>query len=263
MRALSITLTVLRRMTRDFFTLFFAIIFPAFFLFIFAVAFGKSGPLQNQKLDLAVINRDEGVVANFGSGSDTLRLGAILLDVLESLSYSPSSSWMKPDTSLTPLDADSLRLAARTSGAGKGLEKAVFSVTDTLTEERALKRIASGDLDAALIIPAGFSKATMAMAMQNVMEKMFSGAVDKLSSADTGIFKQKPTVSSIQKMIDDISKKAEKKQKQAGVSLSSISLPSRKAPPVTLMLAGYLEAWLFHDLRRGKRCARAVSQESR
>jgi len=239
MRALSISSTVFKRMTREFITLFFAIIFPAFFLFIFAMAFGRSGPLKNQKLDIAVMNRDEGVVANFGAGPDTLRLGVILLDVLGSLSYSPSSNWMKPDSSMAPLlDADSLRVAGRTQGPRRSSENAVFSVVDTLTEERALKRIASGDLDAALMIPAGFSKATMAMAMQNVMEKMFTGAVDRLSGADSGVFKQKPTVSDIQKMVDDISKKVEKKQKEAGVSLNSISLPSRKAPPVTLMLAG-------------------------
>jgi ABC-type multidrug transport system permease subunit len=242
MRALSLTLTVARRMTRDFLTLFFAIIFPAFFLFIFAMAFGRSGPLKNQKLDIAVINRDEGVVANFGAGHDTLRLGAMLLDVLDSLSYSPSSDWMRPDSSVAPLlDADSLRSPKRASQPRRNAQNAVFSVVDTLTEEMAIKKVSSGDLDAALIIPSGFSKAAMAMAMENVMERMLSGAVDKFSSADSGVFQQKPAVSDIQKMIDNISKKTEEKQKEAGkagASLSSLSLPSRKAPPVTLMLAG-------------------------
>jgi ABC-2 type transport system permease protein len=239
MRVLYIASTVAKRMTRDFFTLFFAIIFPAFFLFVFAIAFGKSGPLKNQRLDIAVINRDEGVEVNFGAGPDTLRLGAILVDVLESLSYSPSSDWMRPDSSAIPLlNADSLGVPKSTPGPTRSTENAVFSVIDTLTEERAIKRASSGDLDAVLIVPSGFSRATMAMAMGNVMEKMLSGAVDKFSNADSGIFTQKPAPSDIQKMIDDISKKIEKKQKEVGVSLSSVSLPSRKAPPVTLILAG-------------------------
>ena len=242
MRAISLATTIFRRMTRDFLTLFFAIIFPAFFLFIFAAAFGRSGPLKNQRLDIAVINRDEGVVADFGAGPDTIRLGATLLDVLESLSYSPSSDWLRPDSSVTPLlTPDSLRVSKKTSAPKRSTENAIFSVVDSLTEEGAIKKVSSGDLDAVLVIPPGFSKATMAMAMQNVMEKMLSGAVDKFSSANSGVFSQKPTVSDIQKMIDDVSRKIEKKQRgtgKAGVSISSLSLPSRKAPPVTLVIAG-------------------------
>ncbi|MCX5801778.1 MAG: ABC transporter permease [Candidatus Eisenbacteria bacterium] len=239
MRALSIALTIVKRMKRDFFTPFFAIIFPAFFLFVFAMAFGRSGPLGNQRFDIAVINRDEGVTANFGAGLDTLRLGAILLDVLESLSYSPSSNWIRSDSTLAPLlDADSLRARERTPSSKRSTENAVFNVADTLTEETAVKKVSSGDLDAVLIIPLGFSKAAMATAMENVMEKMFSGAVDKLSSADSGLFRQKPTASDIQEMIDGISRKIAEKQKKGGVSLSSVSLPSRKAPPVALILAG-------------------------
>jgi ABC-type Na+ efflux pump permease subunit len=242
MRALFLATTIFRRMTRDFLTLFFAIIFPAFFLVIFSVAFGRSGPLKNQRIDIAVINRDEGVVANFGAGADTLRLGAAFLDVLESLSYSPSSDWMQSDSSVVPLlTPDSLRVSKKTPAARRSTENAVFSVVDSLIEEGAIKKVSSGDLDAVLVIPPGFSKATMAMAMQNVMEKMLSGAVDRFSTANSGVFSQKPTVSDIQRMIDDVSRKIEKKGKETGkvgVSLSSLSLPSRKAPPVTLMLAG-------------------------
>jgi len=280
MRFLPLSFTVAKRMSRDLFTLFFAILFPAFFVFIFSVAFGKTGPLRNQRLDLAVVNGDEGLRVNFGNGPETLRLGAILVDVLESLSYSPSSGWIRPDSSSSGfMSLDSLRLSAQKP------ESAVFSVVDTLKESMALEKVSSGDFDAALIIPPGFTRAAMAMAMEDAMGEIFVGAMDKFSGesprpdgpagspsgstgagapsgggagpsagagagggagfgaaagSDTkaGAFGRKPTTSDIQKMIDDVSQRLEKSEKRSGVSLDSLSLPSRKAPPVALTLAG-------------------------
>jgi len=240
MRFLPLSLAVAKRMSRDLFTLFFAILFPAFFVFIFSMAFGKSGPMRNQRLDLAVVNQDEGVRVSFGAGPDTLRLGETLVDVLESLSYSPSSGWMSSDSSSSGLASlDSLRLAA-----GKP-ESAVFDVVDTLLESEALKQVSSGDFDAALIIPAGFTKAAMAMAMEDAMGRVFLGAIDKFSAGSgakggkaQGVFGRKPTTSEIQKMIDDVSRGLGKGQKKSGVPLDSLSLPSRKADPVALNLAG-------------------------
>ncbi len=233
MRFLPLSFTVAKRMSRDLFTLFFAILFPAFFVFIFAMAFGKSGPLRNQRLDLAVVNNDEGLRVNFGGGPDTLRLGSILVDVLESLSYSTSSGWMNPDSSSAGFAGlDSLRLAA------KKPESAVFDVADTLKESQALKRVFSGDFDAALIIPAGFTKAVMAAAMRDAMGEIFVGAMDKFASGPPAAFARKPTTSEIQKMIDDVSGRFEKTRKRSGVSPNSLSLPSTNAEPVALTLAG-------------------------
>ena len=261
MRFLPLSFTVAKRMSRDLFTLFFAILFPAFFLFIFSMAFGKTGPMRNQRLDLAVVNHDEGLRMNFGNGPDTLRLGEILVDVLESLSYSSSADWIGPDSSSSGLmSLDSLRLAA------KKPESAVFVVVDTLRESEALKKVSSGDFDAALIIPAGFTRAAMAMAMEDAMGKIFVGAMDRFSGGvqapggpasargakgtggtasggsaagpAAGAFGRKPTVSEIQKMIDDVSRRLERSEKKSGVPLDSLSLPSRKAAPVALNLAG-------------------------
>jgi ABC-2 type transport system permease protein len=239
MRFLPLSLTVAKRMSRDLFTLFFAILFPAFFLFIFSMAFGKTGPMRNQRFDLAVVNRDEGLRVNFGAGPDTLRLGKTLVDVLASLSYSPSSGWMSSDSSSSGLASlDSLRLAARKP------ESAVFNVVDTLQESEALKKVSSGDFDAVLMIPAGFTKAAMAMAMEDAMGQVFLGAMDKFSAGSgakgggPGAVGRKPTTSEIQNMIDDVSRRLGKGQKKSGAPLDSLSLPSRKAAPVALNLAG-------------------------
>ncbi|MBN1503997.1 MAG: ABC transporter permease [Candidatus Eisenbacteria bacterium] len=259
MRFLPLSFAIAKRMRRDLFTLFFAILFPAFFLLIFAVAFGKTGPMKNQRLDLAVVNRDEGLRVNFGNGQDTLLLGVTLVDVLESLSYSTSSGWMRSDSSSSGLTGlDSLGLGARRP------ESPVFGVVDTLREADALKKVSSGDLDAVFVIPAGFTKAAMAMAMEDVMGRVFTGAMDGFrgearepevtgrssgevagptgpwsgSSAGPGVLGRKPTVSEIQRMIDDVSRRLERRGKKTGLPLDSLSLPSRKADPVALSLAG-------------------------
>jgi ABC-2 type transport system permease protein len=253
MRFLPLSFTVAKRMSRDLFTLFFAILFPAFFVFIFSMAFGKTGPVRNQRLDLAVVNSDEGVVVNLGQGADTLRLGGVLVDVLESLSYSTSSSWIKSDSSSSGLAGlDSLRLPAAEP------QNAVFHVVDTLTQSTALEKVSNGDLDAALIVPAGFTKAAVAEGMDEAMGKIFLAAVDKLSGAEpagrsdagagktgggetvTGerLFARKPTTWEIQNMIDGVSRGLASRKKKAGTPLDSLSLPSRKASPVALTLAG-------------------------
>jgi len=232
MRFVPLSLIVFKRMSRDLFTLFFAILFPAFFVFIFSMAFGKTGPMRNQRFDLAVVNRDEGVRVNFGAGPDTLRLGRALVGVLESLSYSRSSGWMSSDSSSSGLAGlDSLRFASRRP------ESAVFNVADTLQEAEALRKVSSGDYDAALMIPAGFTRAAMATAMQDATGRIFLGAVDRFS-ARSGSPGRKPTAAEIQNMIDDFARGPGKAQKKPGTSLDSLSLPSMKAAPATLRLAG-------------------------
>lgn len=240
MRFLALSFAVTKRMLRDPFTLFFAIIFPAFFVLIFSLAFGKSGPLKNQRIDLAVINRDEGLAVNLGEGPDTLRLGRVLVDVLRSASYSEATGGQGVESDSVTLSAASGALAGADSLAPtRAMPKdPIFGIADTVDEKRAVERVVSGDLDAVLIIPAGFTRAAMAEAMGDAMGKIFVGAMDSFSGRAGGVFPRKPTTADIQRMIDDISERMEGSAKRSEVSLDSFSMPSGRAEPVTLSLAG-------------------------
>lgn len=128
MKFLSIASKDIKELLRDRRGLFFILLFPMFFMLVFGFAFGGMGQ-SNTPHSIAVVNYDEGATVTYTN--QTMNFGNNLTNVLEDVKYQNSDVHM-------------------------------FNITKT-TEENADKLLKQRDVDAEVIIPKDFSKASVAL----------------------------------------------------------------------------------------------------
>jgi len=128
MKFLSIASKDIKELLRDRRGLLFILLFPMFFMLVFGFAFGGMGQ-SNTPHSIAVVNYDEGATLTYTN--QTTNFGNNLTNVLEDVKYQNSDVHM-------------------------------FNVTKT-TEQNADKLLKQRDVDAEIIIPKDFSKASVAL----------------------------------------------------------------------------------------------------
>jgi len=128
MKFLSIASKDIKELLRDRRGLLFILLFPMFFMLVFGFAFGGMGQ-SNTPHSIAVVNYDEGATLTYTN--QTMNFGNNLTNVLEDVKYQNSDVHM-------------------------------FNVTKT-TEQNADKLLKQRDVDAEIIIPKDFSKASVAL----------------------------------------------------------------------------------------------------
>jgi ABC-2 type transport system permease protein len=156
MRTLAIANKFIREMLRDRTGLFFAFMFPIMFVVIFSVAF-KNGPVARTSQPVAVINLDEGAKVTFGGSTESLRLADKLLEILRTLEFTD-----EPGENM----------------AGGSAGRRMFDVITDLSLEQAVEQVKSGDLAGVLVVPPGFSRATVAHNFQAVRHNLIVGGFD-------------------------------------------------------------------------------------
>lgn len=169
MKFLSIASKDIKELLRDRRGLFFILLFPMFFMFIFGFTFGGMGQ-SNTPHNIAVVNHDEGAAVTFMN--QTTNFGDNLTTVLGDVKYENS-------------------------------DVHIFNITKT-NEEQADKLLKQREIDAEIIIPKDFSKATASLinstlqstlssktSVQTTAQSMASPSADNVTSTvivrgDTG-----------------------------------------------------------------------------
>jgi ABC-2 type transport system permease protein len=148
MKFLSIASKDIKELLRDRRGLFFILLFPMFFMLVFGFAFGGMGQ-SNSPHSIAVVNYDEGATLTYTN--QTMNFGNNLTNVLEDVKYQNSDVHM-------------------------------FNVTKT-TEQNADKLLKQRDVDAEVIIPKDFSKASVALITNTIQSSSSQSTVQGLSQS--------------------------------------------------------------------------------
>ncbi|KAF5078587.1 ABC-2 family transporter protein [anaerobic digester metagenome] len=151
MKFLSIASKDIKELLRDRRGLFFILLFPMFFMLVFGFAFGGMGQ-SNTPHNIAVVNYDEGATVTYTN--QTMNFGNNLTNVMEDVKYQNSDVHM-------------------------------FNITKT-TQENADKLLKQRDVDAEVIIPKDFSRASVALITNTIQSSTSSQAAVQSTIQSTG-----------------------------------------------------------------------------